>query len=107
MLKNVFIAGAVALLSGCVVAPGYDYGYGYGYQQPYSTGYYGYESGYAPAYGAVNIGIWGGGRGYGHRGDWPAGGHGGPRGPGGHGPAAPGGPGGGGGHGGGHGGGSR
>jgi hypothetical protein len=98
MLKNVFIAGAVALLSGCVVAPSYDYGYGYGYgyEQPYATGYYGYDPGYAPAYGAVNIGIWGGASGYDYRGYWPDGGRGGPRGPGG-----------GGGHGGGHGGGSH
>ena len=106
MFKFVLTAGAIALLAGCAVAPGYDYGYG-GYGQPYSTAYY---SGYAPTYGSVNIGVWGGGGGrdY-HGGDWHGGG---PGGPGGHGgghggPWGP--PGGnhGGGPGGGHGGGGH
>ncbi|HKR40191.1 MAG TPA: hypothetical protein VJU59_11025 [Paraburkholderia sp.] len=105
MFKFVLTVGAIALLAGCAVAPGYDYGYG-GYGQPYSTGYY---SGYAPTYGSVNIGVWGGGgRDY-HGGDWHGGGPGGPSGHGGGhgGPWGP--PGGshGGGPGGGHGGGGH
>ncbi|NKJ48282.1 hypothetical protein CIC12_16345, partial [Burkholderia sp. SG-MS1] len=42
-------------LTGCAVAPGYDYGYA----QPYYPGYgYAYGPPYVPAYGTV--GIWGG-----------------------------------------------
>jgi hypothetical protein len=54
MLKTLAAAGLFAALAGCAVAPGYDYGYA----QP---AYYGYGPAYEPAYGTVNIGIWGGG----------------------------------------------
>lgn len=99
MLRNLLVIGVLATLGGCAVVPAYDYGYA----QP---AYYDYPA-YGPAYGGVNIGIWGdggrdfrgGGRdwGGGHGGHWPGadhGGHGGAHGGGGHG-------------GGGHGGGGR
>lgn len=104
MLKTVAAAGLVVALAGCAVAPGY----GYGYAQP--GYYYGYAPGYEPAYGGVNIGIWGGGGDHYHdgryyhggdRGPGRFGGHGGPWHAGGH---AGGGHGGGGHGGGGHGG---
>ncbi|WP_341312339.1 hypothetical protein WN982_12645 [Paraburkholderia sp. IMGN_8] len=63
----------VASLTGCVVAPGYDYAYA----QPYYPGYvYPYGPAYAPVYGT--IGFWGGGWGgpccYHGNGHWHGGG---------------------------------
>lgn len=72
MLKAIVATGLVVTLAGCAVAPGYDYGYA---QPAY---YYGYEPAYAPAYGGVDIGVWGGGGGHDyHGGHWRDGGHGG------------------------------
>ncbi|CAB3762319.1 hypothetical protein [Paraburkholderia humisilvae] len=84
MLKLLLIAGAAALLTGCVAAPpyyGYPYGpygaydpyYGYAYgPYPYYYPYYPY-----PGYGAVSIGFWGGGHCcyYGHGGYYHHGGY--------------------------------
>jgi hypothetical protein len=81
-IASIVLVAVVATLTGCVVAPGYDYAYA----QPYYPGYgYGYGPAYGPAYGTVNIwGGWGGsccyyhgGHGYWHGGHGGGGWHGG------------------------------
>ncbi|MFM0336448.1 hypothetical protein [Paraburkholderia fungorum] len=54
-VASVTVLALVAGLTGCAVAPGYDYAYAQPYYYP---GYYGYGYPYAPVYGS--IGIWGG-----------------------------------------------
>jgi hypothetical protein len=82
LVVSIALSALVAGLTGCVVAPGYDYAYA----QPYYPSYgYAYGPPYVPAYGSVGIwGGWGGGGccyyGGGHwhgRGGWHGGGHGG------------------------------
>ncbi|MFM0101712.1 hypothetical protein PQQ87_39395 [Paraburkholderia nemoris] len=79
LIASVAMLAVAASLTGCVVAPGYDYAYA----QPYYPGYgYAYGPVYGPAYGTVDIwGGWGGpccyyhGRGgYWHGGGWHGGG---------------------------------
>lgn len=59
LIASLTLLTVVAGLTGCVVAPGYDYGYA----QPYYPDYgYAYGPPYAPVYGSVGIyGGWGGG----------------------------------------------
>jgi hypothetical protein len=81
LIASVAMLAVAAGLTGCVVAPGYDYTYA----QPYYPGYgYAYGPVYGPAYGTVDIwGGWGGGPccyyyhghgGYWHGGGWHGGG---------------------------------
>ena len=83
LIASMMMLAIAASLTGCAVAPGYDYGYA----QPYYPGY-GYAYGpYAPVYGTVDFGGgWGGpccyyrgggywrGRGGWHGGGWHGGG---------------------------------
>lgn len=79
LIASVAMLAVAASLTGCVVAPGYDYAYA----QPYYPGYgYAYGPVYGPAYGTVDIwGGWGGTccyyhghGGYRHGGGWHGGG---------------------------------
>ncbi|ABE30489.1 putative glycine-rich protein [Paraburkholderia xenovorans LB400] len=92
LIASMALLAVMASLTGCVVAPAYDYGYA----QPYYPGYgYAYGPPYAPVYGSVGIyggwgssccyyhgGYWHGGHGWhggngGHGGGWHGGGYGG------------------------------
>jgi Beta-propeller domains of methanol dehydrogenase type len=79
LIASIAMLAAAASLTGCVVAPGYDYAYA----QPYYPYYPGYGYAYGPAYGPVygTVGFWGGsccyyhgGGGYWHGGGWHGGG---------------------------------
>jgi hypothetical protein len=78
LIASVAMLAVAASLTGCAVAPGYDYAYG----QPYYPGYgYAYGPVYGPVYGSVDIwGGWGGpccyyhGGGYWHGRGWHGGG---------------------------------
>ncbi|REG57783.1 hypothetical protein B0G80_0417 [Paraburkholderia sp. BL6669N2] len=72
LIASMALLAVTAGLTGCAVAPGYDYGYA----QPYYPDYgYAYGPPYAPVYGSVGIyGGWGGSCCY-HGGYWH-GGHG-------------------------------
>lgn len=80
LIASLTLLTVVAGLTGCVVAPGYDYGYA----QPYYPAYgYAYGPPYAPVYGSVGIySGWGGsccyyhGGGHWHGGDGWHGGNG-------------------------------
>jgi len=80
MFKRALVAGAAALLTGCVAVPAGYYGYPYAgaygpygpYDSTYGYAYPGYYyAPYYPAYSSINIGFWGGGCCYwGHGGYW-------------------------------------
>ncbi|ASV99587.1 hypothetical protein [Paraburkholderia aromaticivorans] len=58
LIASMALLAVTASLTGCAIAPAYDYGYA----QPYYPGYgYAYGPPYAPVYGSVGIyGGWGG-----------------------------------------------
>jgi hypothetical protein len=72
LVASIALLTLAAGLTGCAVAPGYDYAYA----QPYYPGYgYAYGPPYVPVYGTVGIwGGWGGGPCCYHGGHWHGGG---------------------------------